>query len=243
MKTIVLGQVIAAAVICALLFATISPGFCQQELIGLDYFPLRKGTYWVYSAHVDWTVPDTAGETRQDELIWKSEVIDVFAKGNVFAARLRGFVYDLSWYEPDKGAGDYVIVLVGINHYYLIGHDADAFWQELINSDGESRLEEIGEDNLFLEVPLTKGAIYGEASQTPRGWYCSVVTDETPFDLSAITGAPALSSAIEFSIVYRTCPDHSILRFTPGVGVTGFEYRHHGTVANCEAKLLEFHRQ
>jgi hypothetical protein len=204
------------------------------------YFPLRKGTCWFYSAEVEWTVPDTAGEVRRSNVTLKSEVTDTFVKGNITAARVRGFVYDLSWYEPNNGPGDYVIVRVGVNRYYLIGNDAEAFWKKLIASDGESYLEELGEDTVLLEVPLTKGALFGESAQTPRGWYCWSVTSERNISLSSVGGAPAISSPIEFIIQFRTNPDHTILKFVPGVGITGYEYHHHGTVSNCRAVLIRF---
>ena len=58
------------------------------------YFPLRKNMLFI--AEVEWTVLDTAGEVRKSNVTLKSEVTETFVKGNLTAARVRGFVYDLS---------------------------------------------------------------------------------------------------------------------------------------------------
>lgn len=205
-----------------------------------DYFPLRRGTYWVYSANVDWTESNSAGAVRHAHVRLKSEVVAVFSTENLFAARLRGFVDDLSWYEPEKPRSDQVIVRVGSNRYYLINADTEKFWTKITSLPFDSRLEEIGEDNILLEAPLTKGAIYGEAAQTPRAWYCWAVTEERPVRLPRrVSRSPGLR---EYLVHFRTSPDHTIMGFTPGIGITHYDYAHHGTVANCRARLVEFHK-
>ena len=68
---------------------------------------------------------------------------------------------------------------------------------------------------------------------------CWAVTDEHA------TSFPRLVSQQrrlhEFTIVFRTTPDYTGLGFTPGIGITRYEYVHHGTVANCHARLIRFH--
>ena len=134
------------------------------------YFPLQKGSYWIYSADVDWTEPNSDGKISHSHLTFKSEVIDTWSGENVFAARLRGFIHDLSWYEPNKPPNDHVIIRVGVNRYYIIDEQAARFWEKITASEPDSLMEEIGDDNVLLEVPLAKGVLYGEPAQTPRGW-------------------------------------------------------------------------
>ena len=45
-----------------------------------------------------------------------------------------------------------------------------------------------------------------------------------------------------YSLVYRTNPDHQIVGFVPGLGVTRYVYGHRGTVADAEAQLIAFRR-
>lgn len=210
-----------------------------------EYFPLIKGSYSIYSAQVEWTEGDSSKgnvQVRRAEITWKSEMVDVFERGRIRAARIRGFVYDLAWYEPSKPPGDYVILQVGTNHYHVIQGNTEEMWNRIVTSNGFSYLEELCADNLMLEVPLAVGAVFGDFTETPRGAYCNLVTDEHTFDPGSVKGALLLPSAKEFLIRYWTNPDHSITGFVPGLGVTSFVYRHHGTVANCQAKLIEVHR-
>ena len=228
-----------AVLVAVCLACPVSQARCQSPATIRDYFPLHKGTYWVYSADVDWTVMNSQGEVRHSHVRFKSEVTDVVTRGNVFAARMRGFVQELGWYEPDRPPGDYVIVRVGVNHYYLMGSDAAELWTKITELPPDSRLEELGDDDLLLEVPLTRGALFGDPAQTPRAWYCWEVADEQPVHLPARVSRRA--GLHEFTLKLRTTPDFTEFGFVPGVGISRFRYAHHGTVANCEARLVEFH--
>ena len=216
-------------------------GLCRQCPWADDYFPLKKGNSWTYSALVDWTVPDSAGEVQHDEITWDCEVVDIFCKGNILAARLRGFLYDLTWYEKGKAAGDYIVIRVGASHYHLISDKVEDFWRKVTATEGYSSIDELGADNLLLEVPLIVGETYGEFADTPRGSYCWNVTKESSLDVSSIAGVGQNQLWKEFSVRFQTGPDHTVIGFTPGLGITHFEYGHHGTVANCRARLVQFH--
>jgi hypothetical protein len=43
-----------------------------------------------------------------------------------------------------------------------------------------------------------------------------------------------------WEIAYRTNPDHQLLRLVPGLGIRGFTYEHHGTVASATARLVRY---
>lgn len=239
MKRFVSGTTrIAQGVIAVLLFDNCIARAAEQSPD--DYFPLSKGTQWIYSADVDWTVLNTGGEVRHSHVTFKSEVTDVFSAEHVFAAKIRGFIHDLSWYEPGRPTADHVIVRVGVNRYYLIDQNVAEFWEKMIGLASDPYLEELGDDNILLETPLRKGVLYGEPAQTPRAWYCWAVTGERRVRMAqAVSRAKTLH---EYSIRFQTSPDHTVMGFTPGIGITRYEYGHHGTVANCRARLIEFHR-
>jgi len=40
---------------------------------------------------------------------------------------------------------------------------------------------------------------------------------------------------------YWSNPDNAQFAFVPGVGITKYAYHHHGTVADTELQLVEFH--
>ena len=46
----------------------------------------------------------------------------------------------------------------------------------------------------------------------------------------------------EESPIYQgTMPDSSSFGFIPGVGISGYAYRHHGTISEVDVHLIEFH--
>ena len=81
-----------------------------------NYFPLKKGTYWIYRGETKFLVPrknaagdekqkGVANEEKSEVLTWKMEVIDTLERPNVFAALIKGGPWDLAWYEPGKARG------------------------------------------------------------------------------------------------------------------------------------------
>lgn len=45
------------------------------------------------------------------------------------------------------------------------------------------------------------------------------------------------SASKGWELVYRSAPDHAIVRIVPGVGITSYVYEHHGTVASVDVHL------
>ena len=156
------------------------------------------------------------------------------------AARLHGWVKDLVWFDGDRRPGDYIIVQIGASHYHLLWDTPDNpnIWQKLTHDPSELASQLCG-GNLFLEAPLLTGAIFGDFDKTSRAQYCSVVLDEHPFNRRGIHGVRSERVRKEFNIRYWTNPDDSVTSFVPGLGVTEYVYRHHGTTANCDVKLVE----
>jgi len=44
----------------------------------------------------------------------------------------------------------------------------------------------------------------------------------------------------EFSLLFVTNPDDVHILFVPGVGITRYEYQHHGTRSRVDAELIEY---
>ena len=44
-----------------------------------------------------------------------------------------------------------------------------------------------------------------------------------------------------FQLQYLTLPDDTTMELVPGVGLVSYQYHHHGTVADTELQLVEFH--
>lgn len=218
---------------------------------GNVYFPLEKGNYWIYRGEVKWSEPDggsvvvngvkmQTNATRSKNLTWKMEVVDTVQKDIVFAALVKGMPGDLGWYKPDKERGDYCIVRVGTGHYHLFeGEQALQAWEKIQGKSNDLH-DLVNENTLFLDVPLIAGKVYGEFANTPQGRYCWVVEGESPFDSSSLKGFPSAASKTSFIVSFHTTPDHTYVEFVPGLGITGYIYGHHGTVSECDIKLVEF---
>ncbi len=208
------------------------------------YFPLSKGNYWIYSGEVKWWQKNDATGKHEDQsktLTWKMEVIDTASRGLVFAALIKGFPYDLCWYEPDKERGDYLIVRVGTGQYHLFsGKAVKGVWDKIKNPEG-SLFELVNEDSLILDVPLIVGKLFGDYAQTTTGRYCWVVEGESAYT-DKVKGAPALKDGRVFTMTYRTSPDFQSVAFVPGLGIVHYQYHHHGTTAECDMQLIEFHK-
>jgi hypothetical protein len=70
--------------------------------------------------------------------------------------------------------------------------------------------------------------------------YCWVVGSPHPAALGGVKGV-APGSRVAFEVEFRTNPDDEEFEFVSGVGITRYEYHHHGTIADTELRLAEFH--
>jgi hypothetical protein len=204
--------------------------------MGTAAFPLLEGSYWVYSGTVKWEI---SGEVKQETLTWRMEVIEATAREGVVAGyALRGHPSDLAWYEEGREPSVYAIVQVGVDRFYKTSIDA----LERIRDEGDSLGALIHEGELFLELPLFTGKRFCEAEYISRldGWYCWVVGPMEEVTLEGVVGASSLGTVSAYSVRSFTLPDHVIVEFVPGVGITRYEYVHHGTVSEVDVRLIEY---
>jgi len=209
-----------------------------------DYFPLEKGTFWIYRSETKFLVKNHASgknDPKTEVLTWKMEVVDTVSRDQLFAALIKGAPFDLSWYEPGKERGDYLIVRVGTAGYYLFGGDsARSAWAKIKDeSQSLADLDKGGE--LLIDAPLMDGKVYaGDFANLARGRYCWLVEGEREFNPKRFPAAGKLVTPRDFTLAFRTSPDHQILDFVPGLGIVGFQYVHHGTLSETDLGLIEF---
>jgi hypothetical protein len=61
-----------------------------------------------------------------------------------------------------------------------------------------------------------------------------------PVELNHVTGiTPGTRTAYE--VEFATNPDDREFEFVDGVGITSYQYHHHGTIAETELHLVGFH--
>jgi hypothetical protein len=206
----------------------------------VDYFPLGKGTTWTYDADIEYTGSNTAQpappSVHKKHLLYEIRVLEHVKGDGYEAALLDGYPSDLSWYEEGQTRSRSIVMRTGTNNYFrLTGDKVDELWKEL-QTGHFGYHEELSGDALILQAPLEVGMRFGDLSQTARSRYCWVVEGTAP--VKGIEGTSGVGTA--YSLVFRTSPDHTLLDFLPGVGITRFEYGHHGTVANAVLTLLKF---
>lgn len=210
---------------------------------GADPFPLVKGNYWVYRGLTRWT-PENSHEVRENVITCRMEVVNTLRKGNLRAAVLKGHPQDLAWYQDGKEAGDYLIVRVGAERFYLYTYSMNKVVAALRES-GPGAKSTVPEDpqSLFLDLPLKLWKRFGEPEmvERPDGWYCWVVEEITRRHFADVAGIPPEKQWTEFQLALRSLPDHQIVNFVPGIGITRYRYAHHGTVSQADVHLVEFH--
>ncbi|MGD8455810.1 MAG: hypothetical protein PVF83_05435 [Anaerolineales bacterium] len=202
----------------------------------MEYFPLQEGAYWMYEGTVKWTKPNSS-DIVEEEIIWKMEVEKVFQRNDVFGYEMLGAPWDLAWYEVGKQPNEYGIIQAGGKFFRT---SIDSVWRLWDESDALIAL--VNEDEVFLEVPLTMGKKFCGANSITRsdGRYCWNVQEEKQVELN-VKGIDPDRTMTEFTIAQYTGPDQSIFNFVPGVGITRYQYVHHGTVSEVDIRLVEFH--
>lgn len=203
-----------------------------------NFLPLSKGNSWVYSARVRWTVTNS-NVIRSARVRWKMEVSDAYRQGPVAVAILKGGPWDLGWYEPEVKPGKYAIVRDGRSYYLLNNPDEDTLKQELSATGG---VPEKWADEVWFRLPLKEDGLFCPPDQKRDDrMYCWAVDDIGRTNLTGISGVkPQITT--QYSLAFRTLPDHEIVTIVPGVGIVSWAYSHHGTVADANVKLVAFHR-
>lgn len=218
-----------------LFFLFLSCSLVGAEEVPYEYFPLKKGTFWVYQAHLRYTTGDSSKgtvKTKEKDMTYRVEVADTLQNESIFVARLHGFPGDLDWYKEGQEIYDHLIVRVSTGCYYLISLDVDEIWKKLQQGEFDCLKVGLDSDSALLETPL-------KVSNSVRR-YCYSVEGSSSFDPSQIKNYPNLPHARSFDIGYHANPEHIVFSFVPGLGITSYEYEHHGTIAEASLDLIEY---
>lgn len=217
--------------------ATATAQTSPDSFFSAEFFPMEKGTYWIYQGTVKWQEA-TSPATRKKNVVWKMEVVDSLHKGEISAALIKGHPADLAWYDPDKKPGDYLIVRNRDRFYFLRDAAAVSAYHDLANA---GRLP--GEQHIFFVLPLKPGKHFCDPGEqkNPNGFYCWVVEKLWPAGWMGIQGISP-STGIKYQLSYRTVPDYELAYLVPRVGITRWLYSHHGTMSDVDVALIRLHR-
>jgi hypothetical protein len=127
--------------------------------------------------------------------------------------------------------------------FYLIDQENMQNALSRLERPEESVAGILNDSDIFLRWPLRTGEKFcdTEGMARPDSMYCWFVASFNPAQKMKISGVrPGLGDANK--LIYRTNPDQDQFTFIPGIGISAYEYHHHGTVADTELTLVEFHQ-
>lgn len=204
-------------------------------------FPLSPGTEWVYRG---WVRSDDGASVigKMTPVNWKMSVVRTVEREGVSASVVSGFPTDLDWSEGNATPALSIIVVTPDAKFYLNSEwDTQSVLDQIDNP--KYPLQELAQvRDWFLQLPLAKGNKFcdEEGMRRPDDRYCWVTGAPYPADLHAVKGvSPGTRTAYE--IGFDTDPDDTEIEFVGGVGITSYQYHHHGTIAETELRLIEFH--
>jgi hypothetical protein len=214
--------------------------FTQKPAAPSEFFPLHAGTYWIYKGTVRWYDYEN-DKPVSGEVTWKMTVERVIRRKGVVAAIVSGYPADLDFSAGATEPKPWLI-LENENHqiyFENLGPDYD-----LSKLDGDDHVFDkfMVDDNFFFQWPPHQGAKFcdDEAKKRDDGMYCWVVLETGAKKLASVTGALPGDQSL-FKLQYRTLPDDTTVEVVPGIGLLSYNYHHHGTVADTELQLSEFH--
>jgi hypothetical protein len=226
--------------IVALVLALLAASARRQSRTGED-FPLAPGTYWIYQGFVrSWVKGSETGKTTR--VTWKTSVTRAIQRDGLTIAVVKGMPGDLDWSEGDATPSLSIVIRTQDAKFYLIEDDeAKSAIAELDNPHYSWQQVPI-DDDWFLQLPLVEGRKFCDADGMKRddGLDCWVTGPSHPVSLTGVKGIRP-GQRIAHSVGYATLPDDMEFDFVPGIGMVTYEYHHHGTTADTELHLVEFH--
>lgn len=199
--------------------------------------PLAPETSWTYRAEVAWTAVNSTTIER-DTIDWTTTILTLQTLDSISVATVRNWPSRLAWWEPDQPPVTSVLICTGGRVYHL--EPLEGTTQGLVDSL-LTGLRRPSQDDLILQFPLRTGELFGrdaaDRDDTFYAWYVEAA-EPVPADLARMQAGRSDSL---YTLAYRSLPDHQLVDFVPGLGVTRYIYGHHGTVAEASAELVEYH--
>ncbi len=200
-------------------------------------FGLVAGREWEYAGVGKWT-----GEGQRldsGSIRWLMRCLVVRSASGVRVALLRGWVHDLAWYDPGSTPG-YSVLLEYRQRLFVIDAPDSAAAVDTFAQALRSGTNGLHDRTPVIDSGLVVGRVYGGApdrGDRQDGFYAWNVESAIP--LARQTSWRTLANGANgWRLAYRTVPDHELLDFVPGVGITRYVYSHHGTVAETNVRLL-----
>ncbi|MGC2333777.1 MAG: hypothetical protein WA581_20175 [Candidatus Acidiferrales bacterium] len=204
-------------------------------------FPLTPGTYWVYQGTVRYWVKGLENG-KIAHVTWKTSITRAVDRDGLTIGVVKGMPGDLDWSEGNARPSLSIVIRTQDAKFYLIEDDeAKSLLSQLDNPHYSWQQVPI-DDDWFLQLPLAEGKKFCDADGMKRddGLDCWVTGPAHPTSLTGVKGIQP-GQRVAHRIEYATLPDDMEFDFVPGIGMVSYEYHHHGTIADTELHLIEFH--
>jgi hypothetical protein len=204
-------------------------------------FPLSPGTSWVYRGFVrSWQEGSTVGKVTS--VTWTMTVLRTFQREGILAAMVSGFPGDLDWSDGHAEPQLSILLRTPDAKFYINTLSTAGVTVDQI-ADEKFPLRDLVQDgDGFLQLPLAEGKRFfcdPGAAERDDSEYCWVTGASHLAALNGVKGvSPGARNAYE--LTFATNPDDTEIEFVDGVGITSYQYHHHGTVAETDLHLIEF---
>lgn len=207
----------------------------------VDPFPLSKGTYWVYRGIVRYGIGGS-DQTQEKAVTWRMDIEAILPLGDGTAAVVKGLPSDLDWSDGTTPPKESILIQTNAHRLYFVDEERAANVRKEVEASQVTSDKVLTVDDLWFRFPLVRGdkSCGEEEAKREDGMYCSIVDEAERISLAKIKGAP-VQSATAYTVAYRTNPDDQEMQIVPGVGIISYAYHHHGTIADTEVNLVEFH--
>jgi hypothetical protein len=213
----------------------------QPATISAHPFPMTPGTSWLYQGQVRWQ--DQNNTTHEEQVTWRTEVRKFVEHpaANARVAAIYGYPSDLDWTDgkPDV---EYRPLVEYSGRFYLLSADTLPATLKRLDDPADNLAGFLSADDLVLEWPLGQGWRFCDPKGIVRTdqLYCWFVESIAPATLGKMPGVKTAPRQ-EYQLSYKTNPDQVSVSFVPDIGITHYEYHHHGAIADTALTLSEFH--
>jgi hypothetical protein len=208
----------------------------------LEAFPLTAGTYWLYRGIVRSSM-EGSSVGKVTDVMWKMSVVRTIERDGFLLAVIRGFPADLDWSDGNSQPQPSILIETRDAKFYLNGEWNAQSVLDQIDDPKYSLDELVRDEDWFMQLPLVAGAKCGcdeEARSRTDGRYCWVVSAPQSLTLMNVKGV-SNGTRTAYQVEYDTNPDDTEFEFVDGIGIVSYGYHHHGTTADTELRLIEFH--
>jgi hypothetical protein len=195
--------------------------------LGFASFPV--GSSWSYAGTRLWS--DSA-RVDSGTVRWKTELVAARPVGGGRLLLIRGFVAELAWSDPAT-VPRLSLLFCRSGRLDYLRFSSDSLAREAFDRWADSLLTRA---ELLVQEPLNDGDVQGQSPKRDDqlyGWAVEVL----PRQSAQLLGCGRAGSA-GYRLTMRTLPDHQVVEWRDGIGITGYIYGHHGTAAGASVNLV-----